>query len=242
MRTLDTKTVADIVTENIKTAQVFKKYGIDFCCQGGISLEKAAEKANIEYNVLLSELENVENSTSRANDYNSWKLDFLTDHVIIVHHGYVEENIPIIKQYAQKVYEVHGQHYPELLKIRDLFNGIAGPFAAHCKKEELILFPFIKRMVTAERENTKLPKTFFKSVDEPIKMMEVEHEEAGEVFRKIAILSNNYTPPEGACNTYKAFFDKLQEFEQDLHQHVHLENNILFPKSLKLEEKLRIKA
>ncbi|HET8752919.1 MAG TPA: iron-sulfur cluster repair di-iron protein [Salinimicrobium sp.] len=242
MKSLETKTVADLVTENIKTAHVFKKYGIDFCCQGGISIEKAAEKANINVQQLVSELLAVENSTTRATDYNNWNLDFLTDHVIIVHHAYVEEKIPVLKQYAEKVHRVHGDHYPELRQIKELFEGIAGPFAAHCKKEELILFPFIKKMVKAEKEAAVLPKSFFNSVDEPIKMMEVEHEEAGEVFRKIALLSNNYTPPEGACNTYRAFYSQLDEFEQDLHQHVHLENNILFPKALKLEQKLKVKA
>lgn len=242
MEFLKTKKVADLVTENIKTADVFKKYGIDFCCQGGISIQKAADKANIDCAQLEEELLKVENTTSPAYDYNHWEIDFLTDHVINVHHKYVEGAIPVLIQYAEKVHKVHGHEHPELLGIKELFNGVAGDFAAHCKKEELILFPFIKRMIKAEKEGAPMPASHFKSVDDPIKMMEVEHEEAGEVFRKIATLSNHYTPPEGACNTYRAFYAKLDEFEQDLHQHVHLENNILFPKSLKLEENLRAEA
>lgn len=242
MENIETKTVADLVTENIKTADVFKKHGIDFCCQGGISIRKAADKANIDYPQLLEELKNVDNTTTRANDYKNWTVEFLTDHVLIVHHGYVEESIPILKQYAEKVYKVHGKDHPELLEIRDIFNGVAGDFAAHCKKEELILFPFIKKMAKAANEGAPLPKARFETVDNPIKMMEVEHEEAGEAFRKISKLTHNYTPPEGACNTYRAFFAKLDEFERDLHQHVHLENNILFPKSLKLEKELSARA
>ena len=239
MNTLETKTVADLVTENIRTAHVFKKYGIDFCCGGGISIQKAAEKANANLEDLTAELVNCENTTTRANDYNSWELDFLTDHVINIHHRYIDESIPLVKTYGARVQKVHGHHYHELFEINDLFDEVAGEMSAHCKKEELILFPFIKKMVKAERESGALPEAHFGTVDNPIKMMESEHEEAGEIMRKIALLSNNYTPPPGACNTYRAFYAKLQEFEEDLHQHIHLENNILFPKSLKLEKKLR---
>jgi regulator of cell morphogenesis and NO signaling len=107
------------------------------------------------------------------------------------------------------------------------------------KKEELILFPFIKKLVKAERDGEEIPAIHFGTVENPIKMMEAEHEEAGEILRQIAKLSNNFTPPQGACNTYRAFYAKLDEFEQDLHQHVHLENNILFPKALNLEKKLK---
>jgi len=238
MNTLETKTVADLVTENIKTAHVFKKYGIDFCCGGGISIQKACEKANIDYADLERDLLNVDNTNSRATNYNSWELDFLTDHIINVHHSYVEENIPLLIQYAARVNKVHGHHYTELGEIQQLFSMVATELGGHLRKEELILFPFIKKMVKAKKEGGALPEAHFGTVDNPIKMMEAEHEDAGELLRKIAELSNNYTPPEGACNTYRAFYAKLEEFEQDLHQHVHLENNILFPKALQLEKEL----
>jgi regulator of cell morphogenesis and NO signaling len=239
MENLQSKTVAEMVTENIKTAQIFKKHGIDFCCGGGISLDKACEKYNVDYNLLTQELLNVDQTNSRATNYNRWELDFLTDHIINVHHAYVEENIPLLLQYSARVAQVHGSHYTELLEIKELVKEVAGELSAHLKKEELILFPFIKQMVRAKKENTQLPVAHFGSVDNPIKMMETEHEDAGELLRRIAKLSNNYTPPQGACNTYKAYYAKLEEFEQDLHQHVHLENNILFPKSLLLEKELR---
>jgi len=239
MKELESKTVAELVTENIKTAHIFKKYGIDFCCGGGVSIQKACEKADVDYDQLASELLNVDQEVSRATNYNNWKLDFLTDHIINVHHSYVEENIPLLLQYSKRVAEVHGHHYSELLEIRDLVQLVAGELSAHMKKEELILFPFIKKMVAAEKDGSELPEAHFGTVDNPIKMMEAEHEDAGEILRKIAQLSNNYTPPESACNTYRAFYAKLDEFEQDLHQHVHLENNILFPKSLQLEKELR---
>lgn len=238
MKELESKTVAAMVTENIKTAHIFKKYGIDFCCGGGVSIARACEKANVDYELLKNDLLNVENKNSRATDYNSWELDFLTDHIINVHHSYVEENIPLLMQYAARVAEVHGHHYTELIEIKELVTQVAGELSAHLKKEELILFPFVKKLVKAKKENSEAPRAPFGTVDNPIKMMEAEHEDAGELLRTIAKLSNNYTPPEGACNTYRAFYAKLDEFEQDLHQHVHLENNILFPKALMLEKEL----
>lgn len=241
MNTLETKTVGELVTENIKTAHIFKKYGIDFCCGGGISIQKAADKANINYDDLEKELLSVDNTTNRAANYNSWELDFLTDHIINVHHRYVEETIPLLQQYAARVNKVHGHHYTELEEIQQLFSLVATELGGHLKKEELILFPFIKRLVKAQRDGEAAPQAQFGTVNNPIKMMESEHEEAGEILRKIAVLSNNYTPPAGACNTYRAFYAKLEEFEQDLHQHVHLENNILFPKSLQLEAALKNK-
>ena len=239
MKNLQLRTVADLVTENIKTAHVFKKYGIDFCCGGGITIEKACEKANINYEELENDLLHVDNAVTGGHNYNSWPLEFLTDHIINIHHAYVAENIPLLLQYSNRVVKVHGHHYTELIEINDLFTVVAGELSAHMKKEELILFPFIKRLVRAKAEGGELPEAHFGTVDNPIKMMETEHEEAGEILRKIAKLSKNYTPPPGACNTYRAFYAKLDEFEQDLHQHIHLENNILFPKTLKLEKEMR---
>ncbi len=239
MITLQEKTVADVVTENIKAAHIFKKYGIDFCCGGGITIKKACEKAKIDPATLETELLSLDSVQDRSKDFNSWKLDFLTDHIINVHHAYVEESAPLLLQYSKRVNQVHGHHYTELGEIEALVKQVIQELAAHMKKEELILFPFIKKLVKAEREGNEIPAIHFGTVENPIKMMEAEHEEAGKIMREIAKLSNEYTPPQGACNTYRAFYAKLDEFEQDLHQHVHLENNILFPKALNLEMKLK---
>lgn len=236
MESLQEKTVANVVTENIKAAHVFKKYGIDFCCGGGVSIKRACEKANVNLEELTEELLRLDNQADRSSDYNSWKLDFLTDHIVNVHHQYVEESSPLLLQYAKRVNHVHGGFYKELNEIENLVIEVVQEMAGHQKKEELILFPYIKRLVKAAAENGELPTSHFGSVDNPIKMMEEEHDEAGEIMRKIAKLSNNFTPPKGACNTYKAFYAKLEEFEQDLHRHIHLENNILFPKVKKLEK------
>lgn len=239
MNALQERTVAEVVTENIKTAHIFKKHGIDFCCGGGVSIKRACEKANIDPELLEAELRNLEAAPDRAFDYNSWKLDFLTDHIINVHHHYVEESSPLLLQYAKRVNHVHGNHYTELAEIEELVTKVVQAMAAHQRKEELILFPFIKKLAKADAEGTAIPETHFGSVENPIHMMEEEHDEAGDIMKRISELSNGYTPPQGACNTYRAFYAKLEEFEDDLHQHIHLENNILFPKSLKLEKSLQ---
>lgn len=241
MTALQERTVADVVTENIKAAHIFKKHGIDFCCGGGISITRACEKAKIDPSILIEELQNLNNAPERAFDYKSWKMDFLADHIVNVHHQYVEENSPLLLQYAKRVNHVHGAHYTELAEIEELVIKLVQAMAGHQRKEELILFPFIKKLVKAEAEGTEVPTTHFGSVENPIHMMEDEHEEAGNFLKRISELSNGYTPPQGACNTYRAFFAKLDEFEQDLHQHIHLENNILFPKALKLEKTLQNK-
>ena len=224
------KTVAEVVTENIKTAHIFKKHGIDFCCGGGITIEKACSKNNVDYSSLEDELKNIDINASRATNYDAWELDFLVDHIINVHHSYVLESIPLILQYANKVAKVHGHHYSEVIEINSLFTEVAQELSLHLEKEEIVLFPYVKELVKAKRENVKPSVPHFGAVNNPIQVMENEHESAGDIFKVISKLSNNFTPPDEACNTFKALYSKLEEFEQDLHQHIHLENNILFPK------------
>ena len=233
----ESKTVAEIVTENIKTADVFKKYGIDFCCGGGISIEKICANKKIDTSLLIKDLEAIDSAVSRAYNYDTWELDFLIDHIINIHHSYVVESIPVLLEYAVKVAKVHGHHYTEVVKINELFIVVAEELSMHMQKEEMILFPFVKQLVQAKKDGTQVPKSQFRTVGNPIQMMEQEHENAGDIFKEIAELSNNYTPPAEACNTFKALYSKLSEFEQDLHQHIHLENNILFPKAIQLEQK-----
>jgi len=233
----ENKTVAEVVSENIKASNVFKKHGIDFCCGGGISIEKACAKNGVDYAILEKELIAVDETPNRTHDYNSWELDFLIDHIVNIHHAYVEESLPIILQYSNKVATVHGHHYTEVVEINNLFTEAANELAGHLKKEELILFPFMKQLIVANREGTPAPQPPFGTVNNPINMMEAEHEHVGEIFKTIAKLTNNYTPPEDACNTFRALYASLDEFEQDLHQHIHLENNILHPKVIALEKK-----
>lgn len=238
MNITEDRTIAEIVTENIKTADIFKKHGMDFCCGGGISLDKACSKYGVEYSILENELSAVDAEISRSYNYDSWELGFLIDHIINIHHSYVAESIPVLLQYAAKVAKVHGHHYTEVVEINKLFNEVAEELGSHMMKEERILFPYVKQLEKAKLEGEKLALPHFGTVNNPITMMENEHEAAGDILKIIAKLTNDYTPPAEACNTFKALYAKLQEFEEDLHQHIHLENNILFPKSVLLEQEL----
>ncbi|MBL4662924.1 MAG: iron-sulfur cluster repair di-iron protein [Flavobacteriaceae bacterium] len=233
------KTVAEVVTENIKASHIFKKYNIDFCCGGDISIQAACEKKGLDYNHLEKELQNIKKENS--NDYTNWSLPFLIDYIINVHHKYITESLPMIHMYGNKVAKVHGHKYPETIEINKLFQDASKDLSAHMMKEELILFPFIKQLVTAENNESKTTRFHISTVKNPIDMMEKEHETVGEIFKKISKLSCNYTPPEGACNTFRALYDKLEEFEQDLHVHIHLENNILHPRALALEHHIKEK-
>jgi regulator of cell morphogenesis and NO signaling len=173
-----------------------------------------------------------------AADYQNWPLDLLADYIEKKHHRYVEAKTLEIKPYLEKICRVHGERHPELLEINEHFNATAGELAKHMKKEELILFPYVRKMVKAEHDKAKLDTPGFGTVKNPIQMMMDEHTTEGDRFRKIEELSNNYTPPEDVCNTYRVTIALLKEFEQDLHLHIHLENNILFPRAIELEKKL----
>lgn len=237
-KTLET-TIGQMVAKDYRTAQVFKNHKIDFCCKGNRSIEEVAEKQNLDIDILLREIDEVQRQTNNDNtDFKSWPLDLLADYIEKKHHRYVEESIPILKQYLNKLCKVHGERHPELFEITDHFNKSAGELSVHMKKEELVLFPWIHKMVKAEQQNEPLDKPHFETIKNPIGKMMEEHENEGERFTLIAELSNDYNPPSDACNTYRVAFSLLKEFEEDLHSHIHLENNILFPKAEVLELKL----
>ncbi len=231
----ETLTIADIVSKNIKSAHVFKKFGIDFCCGGGISIEKACENKNININELLQELKNIDDFLVPSQNYNLWELDFLIDYIINNHHTYVKNSLTLIDDYASKVSKVHGTSYPEVVQIENIFKHVAEELKSHMHKEEMVLFPYIKNCVVADKNHSQKPIPPFGPILNPIHIMQQEHEQVGNMLKEIAQLSNHYNPPIGACNTFKALYAKLDEFEQDLHIHVHLENNILFPKATLLE-------
>lgn len=229
------KNIGEIVAEDYRAAAVFKSFGIDFCCQGNRSIADACQTDNIEQGKLLEELnEALTVKTEAAVDYKSWPLDLLADYVEKKHHRYVDRSIPVLKQYLEKICSVHGDRHPELHTIKDEFLDSAGDLTVHMKKEELILFPFIRKMAVTG----KIGESKFGSVENPVKMMMEDHNAEGERFRKIAELSNDYTPPADACNTYRVAFSLLKEYEDDLHTHIHLENNILLPKAITMEKEL----
>lgn len=235
-----TDLIGDMVAEDFRAAAIFKKYGIDFCCKGGRTIEEACQKKALDENKIYNELENLPKNGTAGIDYKSWPLDLLADYVEKTHHRYVEEKTPIIQQFLDKLCKVHGNKHPELFEINTLFSASAQDLAAHLKKEELILFPFVRKMVTSKISGNPIEKPNFGTVENPVEMMKHEHSVEGERLAKIAQLSNNYTPPEDACNTYRVTFAMLHEFENDLHTHIHIENNILFPKSIELEKEFSV--
>ncbi|MBL7796808.1 MAG: iron-sulfur cluster repair di-iron protein [Saprospiraceae bacterium] len=230
-------TIGEMVVADYRKAEVFRKYGIDYCCGGKKPLEEACRKKGLDPNLVQQELDAVEKRPAAAHqDFNTWELDALADHIVEKHHRYVAASLPILYELTAKVARVHGERHPELVEIARLFNAVAQELQMHMHKEEHVLFPYIAKMAAAQRIGAPLMPPFFGSVENPIRMMMDEHESAGEDMEDIRRLSDDYTPPMDACTSYRVLFAKLHEFEQDLHQHVHLENNILFPKSIAMEK------
>lgn len=228
--------IGHMVAEDFRTAAIFKRHGIDFCCKGGRTIEDACSNKKLDAERIYEELEALPKNEGTAIDFNSWPLDLLADYIEKTHHRYVEEKASVLQAFLDKLCKVHGGRHPELFEINTLFNDSAHDLAAHMKKEELILFPFVRNMVKAKISGTSLPQAHFGTVENPVHMMEHEHTVEGDRFRRIAEITNEYLPPADACNTYKVAFAMLQDFENDLHKHIHLENNILFPKAIRLEK------
>jgi len=237
METTTAMTIGEMVAENYRTAPVFKKYGIDFCCKGGRTVEDACAQKGIDPAPLLADLEVATAlPTGDIPDFKTWPLDELADHIEQVHHRYVEEAITQLRPFLDKVCKVHGDHHPVLFQIQEEFYTGAGELAQHMKKEELVLFPHIRRMAKAKKAGEPIPPAPFGTVRNPITMMMDEHEAEGDRFERISALTEGYNPPEWACNTFRVSYALLKEFQDDLHTHIHLENNILFPKAMEMEQ------
>ncbi len=228
--------IGELVANDYRAASVFKKQKIDFCCQGNRSIGDACLERGIDQNDLLHDLQQaVSEKATTAFDYKSWPADLLADYIEKKHHRYVEAKIQEILPYLDKVVRVHGGKHPELFEIQDLFKQSANELTTHMKKEELVLFPHIRKMV---QSNGNYVAAAFHTVQNPIEMMHHEHDTEGERFRKISYLTNGYQAPLDACNTFMVTYALLKEFEDDLHEHIHLENNILFPTALTMEENM----
>ncbi len=230
---LSSLSLAQIVNSNHQAASVFEKYHLDFCCKGKRSLEQACTEQQLSISKVTEDLENIFTKDNNSTvDFEKMNLTQLADYIVQTHHAYVKNEMPQIHAYLQKVSSKHGERHPELYKIFQTFSAVKEEMEGHMKKEELILFPRIKelqKLADNENANLQLNITYLQS---PITVMEQEHDHAGSLLNDIRILSNDYTPPQDACTTYRLSFAALKAFEMDLHQHVHLENNILFPKAI----------
>lgn len=237
MNILEDTIVKDVVKKNFKTAKVFQAHNIDYCCGGNKAITDACKEKGVSQDQLISQLNNILSQTDADTEYiNNLSLAELSDHIVKKHHAYVRDHIPFLEKNLEKIVRVHGSNHPELAEIQRLFHISAGELTMHMQKEELMLFPYIKRLETAKNSNSEIPKAPFGSVANPINMMMADHENEGGRFSEISNLSGNYAPPDDACTTYEVTFKHLQEFEQDLHRHIHLENNILFPEALAMEQ------
>jgi regulator of cell morphogenesis and NO signaling len=232
----DKETIGQIAVKDLRKAEVFKKYGIDFCCGGKKTVREVCREKGIDATKVEQELQQVNNENKTDNNaYNEWELDFLADYIVNTHHRYVRKYLPELRGYALKVAQVHGNRHPELLEIQKLVETINEELTEHMVNEEKVLFAYVKKIVNARNNNLPLDKEG-RNLASLIDELEQEHDHVGRCLDKIRALSNDYAIPDDACASYKLLFKMIQEFEDDLHIHIHLENNILFPKAVEMEK------
>jgi len=240
-KTFSSLTLAQIVNNNHQAASIFEKYHLDFCCKGKRSLEQACSEQQLSVSQVADELEDIfaKDNKHQIIEFEKMGLTQLADYIVQTHHAYVKNEMPQIYAYLDKISSKHGDRYPELYKIFQTFAAVKEEMEGHMKKEELVLFPRIKeleKLANNENANLQLNLGYLQS---PIYVMEQEHDHAGALLNDIRILSNDYTPPQDACTTFRLSFAALNAFELDLHQHVHLENNMLFPKAINAFKELQ---
>lgn len=239
MTTLDTSiTVGQLVADRPSRSRVFQQLGIDFCCGGKKPLEEACRAKGLDPNTVLqtllageSDVPGPDNSVDAA----KMSLAELCDHIESTHHDYLRRELPRLHQMIHKVAAVHGERYPWMIEVLEEFVPFTRELTSHMMKEEQVLFPMIRRM---EADGTRAADHCGGTIANPVRMMEHEHDDAGDALRRMNELTNGYSPPADACNTFRASLDGLREVELDMHQHVHKENSILFPRALELEQRL----
>jgi len=227
-------TVAEVVSKNVGSDQVFSKYKIDFCCGGYMTLETACKESGVEFNVLKFEIETIKNIIAGNSDLNTLDLSSLIKYTSQNHHKYFDENIAQLLPLAAKVAQVHAIDHPEVVEINMLFSKATSEILKQISLEENNLFPFIKKINGKDRSFSSNEETDIEIFKQSIKNIESAFTIAADIFKKVAISSSNYIVPEGACNSYKFLYEKLEEFEHELHRYIHFEKNILFPKLLNI--------
>ncbi len=230
-----TATIGEIVAADYRTAEVFEAHGIDFCCGGKIALSTICREKGIDPAVLLHEIDAIKSEhIDRRHNYTAWELPFLADYIVNTHHIYLKENDGQIAAYARKIAGVHGAHHPEVIEIASIFEKIATDMAVHLREEEEVFFPAVKRADAARKAGNAPEAKDRDVIKSSLAKLGREHEEIGDAIHTIRHLSKEYAIPDDVCNTFMVTYQKLKEFEDDLHKHVHLENNILFPKAAEL--------
>jgi regulator of cell morphogenesis and NO signaling len=236
MSTLAAKTVRELALEIPNATRVFETLGIDYCCGGRKPLEEACNAKNLSLEEVIGKLESAaQPSAAPRENWQAGSLAELIDHIVGTHHKFTREEIARLKPLLDKVCQVHGANHPELLTIRDIFQALSQELTMHLMKEEMVLFPYIVRMEESVLENEPVLPAPFGTVENPVRAMMAEHDGAGEALRKMRELSDGYAAPTEACISYRTLYQALEGFEADLHHHIHLENNILFPRALDME-------
>lgn len=231
------QTVREIALENPASIRVFEQFGIDYCCGGRKPLADACNAKGLALDDVVAALNAAGVAPAEVQeDWTAQPLAVLSRHIVDTHHAYVRRELPRLYELAQRVVNRHGDTRPELLRIQSKLAEMGEELLQHCTKEEVVLFPYIAKLERALAEGNEKPHGCFGTVANPIAMMMQEHDAAGALMADMRELSNGFTPPAGACPTFHAYYNGLHEFEHDLHRHVHLENNILFPKAIELEQ------
>ncbi len=233
------KTVREVAVEFPEATRIFEKFGIDYCCGGNKSLAEACAASNLSVDQVLDSLELAEQTARAKQKDRNWQTEPLADlvaHITSTHHKYTREEIARLRPLFDKVCSVHGKNHPELQQVRASFQGVAQELTTHMMKEEMMLFPYIVRMEEAVIQKEPILPPPFGSVQNPVAMMMHEHDSAGDALRTMRQASAGYTPPGDACISYQTLYKALAAFETDLHQHIHLENNILFPRAIEMEQ------
>lgn len=229
------KTIGEVVAADYRTAEIFERHGIDFCCGGKIPIIEACKSKGIDPATLISELESLQQEpVVRSQNYSSWTLSFLADYIVNTHHLYLKENDEQIVAYARKIASVHGERHPEVVQIAAIFEKIATDMVAHLKEEEEIFFPALKRAEATKTNGSQPDAVDRETIRNSLVRLHRDHEEVGDAIHEIRRLANGFKIPDDVCNTFMLTYRKLEEFENDLHKHVHLENNILFLKAAQL--------
>lgn len=233
-------TVGSIVKQDIRAAKIFNNYNLDFCCDGDKTLELICKESNVSLGDVMRELRELEEGGRvDSPDFDSMKLDDLTLYIENVHHRYTADSVSFIKLGLEKLVRVHSVSHPEVVVVKRIFDDMAGHLTVHMKKEELMLFPFVRKLARFGEEAIK--RTAFETVTEPIRAMMSDHDHEGEKLRELERLTDNFKVPNDGCETFSATYSALEELKMDLHVHIHLENNILFPKAITLESNYKKK-
>lgn len=233
------ETLGELAAKDLRRAEIFKKYDLDFSCDGKKTLKEACSEKGLDVTKVEQELQQSDRAPeSRPMLYNEWSLGFLSDYIVNVHHLYVKKNLPELLKYAQKVKEVHQAQHPELIEIETLVQSMGKDLTDHMEKEEQRLFPLLKTFENSTPDSASKPKLSANDFQHFITQHEAEHASVGHEMTEIKKLTNNFTLPEDACASYTLLYQKLEEFGEDLDLHIHLENNILFPKAIKIQNQL----